>query len=854
MIRRILPAVLAAAAFLPAAAAPESAALAVERLVARRITLAGSATLAPDPGKLGEIPGGAAGRAWARALWRLARGEEGAARDALVAGLRGKPGDPDLAATMAGLLGELGPGESGREALAGGGKGNAGLLDALSRDGRCDEVRARLEEGREALPALPGVRALAARALARCGAPGAALALLAPVRAARDPRRATDPRVSLAAGEILLAAGDTAAARAWCAGAADRSVGLPLLHHRAAACEAAAAAREGHLPGAYHRWIAGHLAAARDPALPARDRVLAALAAAWAALDRGHPGRAAEGLEALDAVRGVPASPGVREQGRLLRGMLLLRMERVREGRDILRSVRQAGDVDLAVLGAFATAMETEAQGDVAGAVREYARAEQLARGRGRPELVLAAVVEQFRLEARPGETALARLEVLKPLRELPGGWSWTNPWADPALPRRAVQVVLDRVLAGGAEGEARLVQVLSLAEELRSALGMRIARQTNVPEIDRLQRQLAAQDAGMALFVLGETRSWAFFLKPGEISLDTLPAGDTLREWIGPLGEGRTLPAGGRPQAGSLVGPLANFPRDAQLLIVPDGFLFGVPWAEMPAPGAFNREACCLGQLFQPAVLPSLARLLAAFPVGVAETRAEAHLLAVGRKGLPGIPPDPRVPGLVRFASFRAVEADGVPENDLLVDLRGARDVLHLGLPLLAAGGNARQLLLGVRGKDGEVRAVSLDRFQVAGERRELVVLDARDGFADDPVSRARAACLLVGRGARAAVASLGELPPGRAAARWKEFYGRLGRGQTVFEALRPTLEELRDEGTAALAVFGRPDVRVLPPPRVRWPFWASLGAALLILAVVFWRLLRRPRDPFDVEPPETD
>ncbi|GEM_PF-5863772 len=853
MTRRILPAVLAAAALLPAVAAPELPSLEVQRQVARRISLAGSAALAPDPATAGRLPGGAAGRAWARALWRLARGEEEAARRALVGGLSADA-DPDLRAAMAELLVDLGPGAAGREALAAPGDAAPGLLYALSREGRCDEVRARLEQGIDRLPAVPGARVLAARALARCGLPGEALALLAPVRAAEDSHRRSDPRVSLAAGEILLAAGDSAAARAWCEGAADRSIGLPLVHHRAAACAAAAAAREGFLPGAYHRWIAGHLEAARDPALPARDRVRSALAAAWAALDRGHPGKAAEGLEALDAVRGVSAAPGDRATLRLLRGMLLLRMERVREGKALLRSVRREGEGDLAVLGAFAAAMEAEAEGDVAGAVREYGRAEQLARGRGIPELVLAAVVEQYRLEARPGDAALARLEVLRPLREWPGGDAWGNPWADPGLPRRAVQVVLDRVLAAGAEGEAQLVRVLSLAEELRSALGMRIARQTDVPEIDRLQRQLAAQDAGMALFVLGETRSWAFFLKPGEISLETLPAGDTLREWIGPLGEGKTLPAGGRPQAGSLVGPLANFPRDAQLLIVPDGFLFGVPWAEMPAPGAFDREACCLGQLFQPAVLPSLARLLAAFPVGVAETREEAHLLAVGLDGLPGIPGDPRVPGLVRFASFRAIDADATPVNDLLLELRGARDVLHLGLPLLLAGREARRFVLGVHGTGHELSALSLDRFQVAGERRELVVLDPRDGFADDPVSRARAACLLVGRGARAAVVSLADLPPGRAATGWKEFYGRLGRGKTVFEALRPLLEELRQDGAAALAVVGRPDVRVVPPPRVRWPFWASLGAALAILAVVSWRLFRRPRDPFDVEPPEAD
>ena len=235
---------------------------------------------------------------------------------------------------------------------------------------------------------------------------------------------------------------------------------------------------------------------------------------------------------------------------------------------------------------------------------------------------------------------------------------------------------------------------------------------------------------------------------------------------------------------------------------------------------------------------------------------REKAGFVALVSKSVPGLPGT----SLDLSEAFAPAQVLG-PAPDLASrarrSLRGLGGVMHLALPLLAAGQGTGEIVLVLPSGRDEAEPVTTsceDLFEI-GEGPSLVTVAPTGGWARHPASWVRTAMRTTALGARAALVPLADLEPRDEKIFWPAFYQELGRGQSKIEALaaaRNKLAAVSGESTVEFSLIGYGDTRVVAAPRVEWPFWASLGAGLLILALVVARALWPRRDPFDEEPPE--
>jgi len=278
---------------------------------------------------------------------------------------------------------------------------------------------------------------------------------------------------------------------------------------------------------------------------------------------------------------------------------------------------------------------------------------------------------------------------------------------------------------------------------------------------------------------------------------------------------------------------------------VIPDGVLAGAPWTDMSMLDPRTGQRRPLGESFDLTLMPTLSAAIAPGGARTQELMEEPTFLALT------VGPDPMLsrivslPALARLAAVRIARLGPPAGSALREELRGRHAVVHVRLPLLLGG---RSVVVGFPG--GE--AALMDDAIARSPQVDLVTLDPRGGFVEDPASRVRAAERLVEAGARAALVPLEQLEGPAAARFWERFYDELGHGRRKTEALRRALAA--SPMPVHFALIGHADTRVVSPQRVLWPIWTALALVFAVLVAVLVRVLRRPRDPFDIEPPEEE
>lgn len=841
----ILLATGAGGAGLVPAATPGDAAWQVEERISRDIRQAGTAALVKQPLPPPPLTDHPLARGLAAALWWRARGDESQAFKAAAAALAGSAEPEEISLRAALLLEalEMGTPPAGSPLRPGLEKDWAGLAVAAraAAAGDCPRAEPLLEGlGREVL-ADPASARLAAWSLERCARGGDALAVL--VRAVENrAEKIPDPRLALAAGEILLRRGDPEGALAWCSSAADAGNGLPRIRLRAGVCAACAEAARGVLPAGRQAYIEVRRRQLLEPALPLKERIHAGAAAAWTALGDQTEEGAGVAQEILAAMDVFPLSGADRQMWTALRALCALELNRLGEARELLDGLSPFAGIREEALASFVEGRFRQRQLDAVAASAAWSHAAESAALAHAPELEAAILAARAADAADEPDPNRARFLVRQALERWPAGGPQgaTTPFADPAFPRRIVEKALLASWYGENPNPREAGRLIGDLEGMRLALAGRGGGSAEIPEKDRLERHLASRDAVLALWLIGESRVFLWLADPSGVEGRVLGGPSDLQP---------RMEAGGAWPG--LEEALRRFPRGVQLFIVPDGFLWNAAWNGLPLLAPPGRSPISLRDYFRPAVVPSLFQVVAPDDVAAPARREGPRFLALTPRGTGERLAQTAGEQRAGFSSFRVMS--GLKEEWPEVERRIAHGltVLHLGLPLLSGGasGEAVEWELTFPAEDaGYPAALSLETLLEGHGPIRLATLSSAGPRTLSGASQVRAAGHLVEHGISAALV----FPPGRTPEDsvdiWRPFLERLAGGDAVGQAMKG----ISHAAGAEFILVGNADARVLSPPRAAWPFWAASGAGVFVLFLVALRWLKRRRDPFAVEPPE--
>lgn len=833
--------------------------LEVERAVVQAVAQVGSASLVrrvPTPDPLAEDR---LAPAFAEVVLDLARGRESRAFDAGLDALQAVPldgGSLELRGAIIHRLVRAGLDERGRRLLLEGQHPvlMAGWALQLARDGRCSVAVPRARHLAEHPPDTLAARLMAADALRTCHAFDAAMGLM--FATARPRAEEVDPRVALEIGELAYALGDADTAREWCRKASIHAVGLPGFEGRARVCSASADAVRGVLPRARRALVEAWRDLAFDPSVAAHERRHAVDAAVWVAVSGGDPEFAREALEILDRADQVPGQQaGAMEES--LRAIALVTLERATDARRALaRAQRDAADPEAEVLSAIAQSRVASRENDEIAASARLSEAADEARRAARPDLVAALDMERARLARWAGRPASVRMHATGALT----AWAdvKSGPYGlalqDPVLPRRALQWAIAQQWTRDPAG-MRAELVLEVAAEADRALHPSLVGAGDATDPARVRRLLAARNASVLYYAIGETRSYAWLIQPTGVRGVELPSGDELLEMIGLRqsgSEGRipALPVHSEQIYGGL---LDSVKPGSSLIVRPDGFLASVPWPALPTPTDWPSAEPSLGLAAKLAIVTDLDTAVdpRSTPVASSEDRRQIVAVVTGGMGFDDAGTASGTPGQVLW---RTVSLGGDAAPDQLEDIRRGRGVLLVGLPLLAAGRGSDQILFGLPSEGNQARApLALDELISSQSRYDLFCLVPDPAWPAAPGARTRAAAGATRLGVRTAAVSVAPMMAGFEDDLWRRLLDAMASGKGEVTALG---EVARDPAAAervlSTLLVGQASDRLAESGAADWRFWVPLGGALLLLAIVALRAIWPRRDPFDEEPPE--
>lgn len=829
----------------------------VEELLSRDIHRAGSASLMNRPKLPPALAQNPLAQGFAEVLWWRARGDEGKAQSSLVAALGLPPtglGDlRDTSLRAALLLQGLEMGWTGSLSLIPGGTQSAwrSLAQAGWSAARqdCAGVAPRLVSLDTNHLGDVNIALLAAWSLERCGKEGEALAILnwAASRGEED-GTAPDPRLGLMAGEILLRRGDPDAAHSWCGEAADAGNELPRIRLRAGVCLATADAIRGVLPVARWTYIDARHRQLLEPALPQKERIAAGTAAVWTALNN----QAEEGIQqALDILRAMDVfslSGGDGQIVAALRALAAVEQSHLGEARQVLNGIPPfAGPLQEAVA-ACVEGRFRQRQLDSVAASAAWSHCGEAAALARSPELEATVLGARAAAAADDFDPYQARLLVMQALARWPRGGPLgaATPFADPVLPRRMVERALLASWSGELPTSQEAGRLVGEVETLRLALsGTMPSGEFDIPDQDRLERNLASQDAVLAMWLLGETKVFLWLIDPAGVDGRILPS---------PLELKLQIEAGAGSALEALAEAMARFPRGVQLFFIPDGFLWGTAWGTIPAVHSSGKGNEFLSSYSRPSVMPSLQQVVTPDETLGFRGRRGPRFLGLTPRGTGEDLAQTAGAGLAGFDSFRVMSGVTEERPEIIRRMRDGLTLLHIGLPLLSAGTNPESVewaLMPPPGEEWRPSALNVDETLGVHGAINLVTL-ASEGHRSLPdASLVRAAGQLVQHGISAALVFPQGGTPRNSLGIWRPFLERLAAGQTVDQALNGSTS-----GTSSIPqkmiLVGNADARALEPPRAAWPFWVASGGGFLVLFVVFWRWLRSRRDPFAKEPPD--
>ncbi len=695
-----------------------------------------------------------------------------------------------------------------------------------------------------------------ARAESRCGAYRSALLRVAGVIGDRAPE---DPAVPIEAvliyGQIQARLGDDDNAALWCTAAAERAADLPSIKHPAARCAAAADARRGVLPAARDRYIHACEAAAADVWLPPNSRVSAALSGAWSMLNSDSSSRGVRAIALLQTVQALHGAATHRAIVLPLLALAALSQSRNAEAATLLKATPLDADPEAALLLRYVAAHSTESSGTASEAQLQFEAVSKDAVATQRFELAIAAATDASRIAQRMAVKERGHAILLDVLSEVPRSKldRSLSPLIDPVAVRRAWQGLARLDLGSGKSfSEAASSELLEHIEWLRLRLAGETLPRKRSATVDTTRRFLSSGDGALLAYMIGETQTYVWRVEPTGVVLRTLAAGDELYRIAGPLARGED---GDRPdpRAVALHGGLAHdLSVGATLLVLPDGFLYGVPWGALPPPPD-KQDAQRFADAYETVVAPSLRAICA--PVGLLARDPDAPL---GFLGLvvagDGALPDPGSHALRRFDRYERVHVTAASlGGPTIVDDDAA--VLHVSLPLIAASLD-NDPLFGVTAVREGAAMLPLTLGQTyRGQIPDLLTIAPASGPVAAPASRVRAAALAIERGSRSAIVSLHGHNGSDAAEIWGRLYADLASGRMNAKAvgrLARREEEMRAIGAHGLIVVGRGTSRVVEPERPGWPFWLLVVLGGGIVALAIWRMRRRTSDPFALEPPD--
>lgn len=731
----------------------------------------------------------------------------------------------------------------------------ATLLRALAaaHAGRCGEFPQL--QGAVSVSSPPEALVLA-DAERRCGMHEAALGRLAallPSRRPDDP--ANDPRAAVLFGMIQAQLGDDDAASMWCGAAARSARGVASIEHRAARCAAAADARRGKLPSGREAYFAACEATTAQRWLPPTERQAAAIAGAFALLALDFPEHASRAEALLQLAAALPGADASAPQRAALQALALLTRGRADAAAGAAARAGLGRRTDPLAAYVRARLIESQAGASAAELALETVARDALTGGEYGVAIAAADYAARIDLAMSNPDHARGLLTAVLAETTLQRLLSASTPLIDPAATRRAFDRLAQTHLGeAGVPSERGVIALLEQVEWLRQRAAGRAEAFRDAVTVDTARRYLATEDAVVLIYLVGEERSYLWRLDSVSVTLRRLPSGDVLFDALGPLAEGleRTLD----PARAALVhGGLAHtINSGTAMLILPDGFLYNVPWGALPAPPD-RPEARWLSDTIDVAVVPSLRALCAPIGLLARDPDAPLELLGLVAPG-DGALPDPDSGALGRYDRFERLSpsaASTLPrENDPAV--------LHLALPLLAADVNGLPLAGAEPTRaGGALRPLSLASTYT--ERiPELVTIAPTAGPRAPAATRVRAGARAVERGSRAAIVALHDLPVAEAAAVWERVYGELSRGQrdtAVIARLSRADPAHQPIAAHGLIVVGRGASRLVEPRPQGWAFWllTTVGAAITGFAI--WRARRRrfprsahlPDDEFAIE-----
>lgn len=830
--------------------------LVTERVVAEATATNASAARVRDPGGLNGLPDTPLARDLAEVLVELARGREERARrvglEALEEAESGDASAPLRAALVRSLV-EAGLGERGRRWLLEGKDpvAQAGWALQLARDGRCDAAVTRADHLVKRPPGPTPARLMVARALQLCGEPRQALGLMYTSAVGAE---AIDPRIALSLGELAFELGDADSAHWWCQRAARDGPDLPSVVTSARVCAAAADAVRGVLPAARRELIQAWADRLEVPFLPLRERRDAAIGAAWVAVSAGGPDTARQALEVLDTAAEV-AGLSTRGMPAALRAMALVGLERVREARRALRRAGGEGEGAAGeVLAAIAEARILMRENDEVAASARLGEAADAARRSIRQDLNAVVEMERARLARWTGRQPAVRMHVMGALRAWrEGATSPTRrPIVDPVLPRRALEWAVAEDWTGTPSGR-RAEVLLEVAAEAQRALAPSPLGINEIVDPGRVRRLLAARNASLLYYAIGESRSFAWLVEPSGVRGAELPSGGELARRAG-LSDGAQ--EGPLASIEGLYGGLLETVRPgSNLMVRPDGVLYALSWRGLPSPTIWQSAGPTIGQAVTLAIVPDLDTAVdprrTPMPKAAGRERVIAVFASNAQREIDGL-----TGSSTEGVDWRPVVLGPGSGSDALARIRDGDGVLFIALPLLSAGAGGSGVLFGVpSGGDGSVRPLALDELIAPRSRYQLVCIAPDPRWPSPPAARARAGAAATRLGVRTSVLPLQTIGDGLWSGFWNRFLAQVSRGTGEARALStaaPRGPDGRRSHLPEFLVVGQANRVVAEAGGAGWRFWLPLAAGVLLVVAVIVRALWPKKDPFGAEPPE--
>jgi len=318
----------------------------------------------------------------------------------------------------------------------------------------------------------------------------------------------------------------------------------------------------------------------------------------------------------------------------------------------------------------------------------------------------------------------------------------------------------------------------------------------------------------------------------------------------IGPGGD--ALATGERLYDDLLAEALSALPPEVEsLVVVPDGELYRLPFAALPAAGRPLMER------FELTIAPSIAVWLELSErttdpddpaLIVVDPATEDDVVppawGVAREELGALPRAREEAAAVRAVHGSTIVRAGAEANESMVKslFEDRFALIHFGAHALVDTGRIDRAAIVLGGttdnEDGLLRPAELSGAELSGAVVVLAACRSANGpivGAEGPMSLARA--LLEG-GARTVVASLWKVRDDESAAFFGAFYRHLGTGMTVAAAVQAAARDLERAGAppaawAGFVVIGDGDARpFVPQPPIGWLL--SVGAGLLLLLLL--------------------